>query len=382
MRPGHVRPRHAAHLVAGALAVALAAVVPASPSAASPVTVGVDARNMGATAGAVGSTADLAVRFAGLDAGQAVTFRFADQESGAVTDGTGLAQASVIVPDTASSVTWTARFAGTRSETGVSYAPAEHTGTFVVTERGLRLSAPERTRSGSPVEVTVTALTADGEVDAAATGTPVLTTTDTHQTPGSCTSYRSGTARCTSLVLRDLGAQVITAVDDDGRGGAGGGRLTVSPDGVELLAYEQRVTVGAPAEFLVEPSAAGEGLVNGYPLSAGLRASTGETGRASCPGSSCRLRLVFATLGARDVVATDERSGLVSAPVRVDVVAARPAADNTEAPSAGADSEQAVQLPRTGPLRDLLLLALAGVALVAAGGWLVVHARPRGRHAG
>jgi hypothetical protein len=219
-------------------------------------------------------------------------------------------------------------------------------------------------------------------VDASATGSPVLTTTDTHVTPGSCTSYRSGAATCSALVLRDLGTQVITAVDDNGRGGARGGRLTVSPDGVYLLAYEPQVTVGAPAEFLIEPRAAGEGLVNGYPLSAGLRASTGETGRASCPDSSCRLRLVFATLGARDVVATDERSGLTSAPARVDVVQARPAAaPSGEAQSAGGDGEQAAQLPRTGPLRDLLLLALSGLALVAAGGWLVVHARTRGRHA-
>ncbi|MBW3550308.1 MAG: EAL domain-containing protein, partial [Proteobacteria bacterium] len=77
---------------------------------------------------------------------------------------TGLARVAVDLPDTVSSVTWTARFAGVQSQTGVSYAPAEHTGSFAVTELGLRLSAPEQTRSGSPVDAEFRIVRPDGSI--------------------------------------------------------------------------------------------------------------------------------------------------------------------------------------------------------------------------
>jgi hypothetical protein len=38
-------------------------------------------------------------------------------------------------------------------------------------------------------------------------------------------------------------------------------------------------------------------------------------------------------------------------------------------------------LPRTGPLHNVLLLGVAGMALIAAGAWTVMIARRRGRHA-
>ena len=307
--------RIAGVVTTGALAAALCVV----PSAASPVVVGTLTRNLGATAGVVGSTSELAVRVTGLDAGFPVTFRFGEQESTGTTDATGLARVAVRLPDAAAQVPWTARFPGTASDSSVSYAASEHSGTFAVTPRELRLSAPAQSRSGAPVAVTVTALRDGGEVDQSATGTPVLTTTDTHATAGSCGSYRSGVAECSGLVLRDLGRQVLTAVDEEGRGGAQGGALVVAPDGVHLLAYERQVEVGRPAEFLVSPRAAGQGLTGGYAATSSLRATTGEATSAPCVGSGCRMRLTFDTLGPRDVVATEGQGGLVSEPVRVEV---------------------------------------------------------------
>ena len=306
--------------VAGVLTVGLlAAALCVVPSAASPVVILTLTRNLGATAGVSGSTTELAVGLLGLGAGHRVTFRFGQQESTGTTDGTGRAAVAVTLPDAAGQVPWTARFAGTQSTSSVSYAPSEHSGTFVVTSRELRLSAPAQTRSGAAVAVTVTALDAGGEVDQSATGTPVLTTTDTNGTAGTCGSYRSGVADCSGLVLRDLGRQVLTAVDDNRRGGAVGGALVVSPDRVSLLAYLPEVEVGRPAEFLVNPLAAGQGLAHGYAATSTVSTSTGETTSAPCFGSGCRLRLTFDTLGPHEVAATEGQSGLVSEKVRVSV---------------------------------------------------------------
>lgn len=87
-----------------------------------------------------------------------------------------------------------------------------------------------------------------------------------------------------------------------------------------------------------------------------------------------RVRVPSSAVPGEAAFTAKGRSGQTVAPVPFQVTAGATAPGGQTAPVADT-------LPRTGSFSDVLLLAVAGLGMLAAGGWLGAVARPRGRHA-
>jgi hypothetical protein len=165
--------------------------------------------------------------------------------------------------------------------------------------------------SGAATPVTVTAVRTDtGATDATWTGTPTLTSTDTHLTGVSCAAAVQGTATCSGVAFGDLGAQTLTAA---GAGGflSGSAPLTVQPTGLAFVNPPTSARSGTATTYTTRPLAAAGALVDGYRAVQAL-STNGKADAApapvSCSGATCTLTVTFGKGGGTRTVTVQDTS--------------------------------------------------------------------------
>ena len=165
--------------------------------------------------------------------------------------------------------------------------------------------------SGTAGTVTVTATRTDtGAVDSSWTGTPVLTTTDTHPGGLSCSAAVGGTATC-SAALGDLGPQSLT-VSAPGGYLSGSTTVTVQPTGLRFVTAPAVAKSGTATTYTVAPTAGVTGaLLDGYAAVQAL-SSNGKGDSVpppqSCTGATCNLTVTFGKTGGTRTLTVQDTS--------------------------------------------------------------------------
>jgi len=180
--------------------------------------------------------------------------------------------------------------------------------------------------SGATTTLTVTAHRSDGGTDPSWSGRPVLSTTDTHFEPVSCTAAAQGVSTC-RVVFGDLGGQALTATDDAAGLGGVAASATVQPTALTATAAPTSAREHDLVHYVVAPVAGVDGArLDGYRATQHLT-STGA-GDASdvvdCAGASCDHAVSFPAAGTATVTITDSSTPQLTTPAvttQVDAVA-------------------------------------------------------------
>lgn len=208
----------------------------------------------------------------------------------------------------------------------VSNTSGETTGSVLKNvERAFTLAISGTPVSGAAQEFTVTAhqtYSPASGTDTTFTGTPVLTSTDTHFTAGTCGAAVAGVSTCSGVVLGDLGAQTVTATAGSGDDLVSGSKNVVvqAVSLVFTVAPPARVTnPGTVFTFKVAPTAGVTGASTaGYSATRTLvttGGSTPNTGTAlTCAAAECEVSMSFLTRGPKTVKVTDNGTPSLSTP--------------------------------------------------------------------
>lgn len=172
--------------------------------------------------------------------------------------------------------------------------------------------APE---SGTTHMVTVTAKQSSATgapTDTAYAGVPVLSSTDTHFTPGTCSAAVNGVSSCSGVVFGDLGPMVLTALGQGGDSDRGGTvNVIVEAIALQFVNPPSSGAVGQPVSFTLLPVAGvANAVVTAYSRPRTLTTSGGTTTPASgsvlaCSSASCGFTVTWATGGSKTLRVSD-----------------------------------------------------------------------------
>ena len=212
------------------------------------------------------------------------------------------------------------------SVTNPDQGKATSAGALTVTAtRTFVITAPATAKSGDAQSVQVKAVDSDGTTtDTGYTGTPVLTSTDTHFTPGTCAAAVNGVSSCTGVVFNDLGSKMLTAAGTGNDADLGGTKpVKVTPTALVFTAAPNTAPRGTPVNFTVAPTAANSGTITGYSEPRTLT-TTGDSSPTSgtvltCSSAACTFPLSWSTGGSKTVQVSD---GSLSTPVVTVVITA------------------------------------------------------------
>ncbi len=161
--------------------------------------------------------------------------------------------------------------------------------------------------SGTATTVTVTAKGANNQTDTAYTAKPVLTSTDTHFTPGTCAAAVNGVATCTGVVFGDLGQKILTAT---AAGATGNVTVNVQPTGLAFTTAPAGASRNTPTTYVTAPVAGVSGAsLAGYSATQTMTVSGGDatpqTITQPCAGPTCAFTTQFPSGGSRTIGVTD-----------------------------------------------------------------------------
>jgi methionine-rich copper-binding protein CopC len=178
--------------------------------------------------------------------------------------------------------------------------------------------------SGAAQAVTVTAhqtYVTSSPTDTTYTGTPVLSSADTHFTAGTCGAAVAGVASCTGTVFGDLGAFSLSATQGSGDAlVTGGSPVTVQPTGLVFsVAPPATASPGQNISFTVVPTVGVTGAsIAGYAATPHLVTTGGSTPNTgtnlTCTNGVCPQTLSFATRGPKTIKVTDDGTPSLSTP--------------------------------------------------------------------
>jgi hypothetical protein len=165
--------------------------------------------------------------------------------------------------------------------------------------------------SGSALTVTVTARKDDDTTETSWTGTPTLTTSDTHAGSLTCGAAAAGVATCSGVVLGDLGRQTLTAAATGGLL-SGAVPVTVQPTGISFVSPPTSAAKDTPTTYTTAPVAGVAGaLLDGYQavqaLSTNGKADTVPP-PTSCTGAVCKLIVTFGKGGGTRTITVQDNS--------------------------------------------------------------------------
>ncbi|HWL35816.1 MAG TPA: Ig-like domain-containing protein [Frankiaceae bacterium] len=179
--------------------------------------------------------------------------------------------------------------------------------------------------SGAAQTFTVTAnqtYSEASETDTTYTGTPVLSSLDTHFTAGTCAPAVAGVSECTGTVFGDLGAFSLKAEEGTGDDLVTGSEpVTVQPTGLVFSVAPQATAVpGEAIEFTVVPTVGVTGaVITGYDavqtlVTGGGGGSTPVNGSVlTCP-ATCATSVSFDSRGPKTIKVTDNGTPSLSTP--------------------------------------------------------------------
>lgn len=271
-----------------------------------PAIVGTTTTYTGTTTARTGSALPVSATLVGRDgnvpAGAQVRFSLGGTDITVPVDASGRAAGEL--PAAAGELT--AAFLGS-----TGYGPSTNKVTVSTYDVRLAPSVPATPVSGAATPVTVTAVRTDtGATDATWTGTPSLTSTDTHLTGVTCAPAVDGIATCSGVAFGDLGAQTLTATAAGGFV-SGSAPVTVQPTGIAFVSPPASAKSGTATTYTTRPLAAAGGLLDGYravqALSTNGKADTVPAPQ-SCSGATCTLTVTFGKGGGTRTVTVKDTS--------------------------------------------------------------------------
>ena len=189
--------------------------------------------------------------------------------------------------------------------------------------RAFTIGVSQAPVSGAAQTFTVTAnqtYSEASDTDTTYTGTPVLSSLDTHFTAGTCAPAVAGVSECTGTVFGDLGAFALKA--EEGTGDdlvTGSKQVTVQPTGLVFsVAPQATADLGEDIEFTVVPTAGVTGaVITGYDAVRTLVTTGGSTPFSgsvlTCP-AVCATSVSFDSRGPKTIKVTDNGTPALSTP--------------------------------------------------------------------
>jgi hypothetical protein len=156
--------------------------------------------------------------------------------------------------------------------------------------------------------------------DTTYTGTPVLSSLDTHFTAGTCAPAVAGVSECTGTVFGDLGAFALKAEEGTGDDVVSGSQpVTVQPTGLVFsVAPQATAALDETIEFTVVPTVGVAGaVITGYNAVQTLVTTGGSIPSSgtvlTCP-AECATSVSFDSRGTKTIKVTDNGTPSLSTP--------------------------------------------------------------------